>query len=169
MTVFDVFQLFFFSCRNPTPPFSLVPITANLTTQSAAFQALADPGETVRETPLMLRYKCNRCLQVSMVSYYWVYCLWKIMPFTEFKYLLYYNTSFMCRPISEVMMLDDTNLEAEFYYFSCTYVITSWLSSLYIPIIINISMRLTQSASADVPQALTKAHFNLPHAEKKQR
>lgn len=60
MTIFAVFHLFlFFFCRNPTPPFSFVPITTNLTTQSVAFQALADPGETVRETPLMLRYKCN--------------------------------------------------------------------------------------------------------------
>lgn len=50
---------FVFFCRNPTPPFSFLLITTNLTTQSVAFQALAVPGETVRETPLMLRYKCN--------------------------------------------------------------------------------------------------------------
>lgn len=50
---------FVFFCRNPTPPFFFVPITTNLTTQIVAFQALAGPGETVRETPLMLRYKCN--------------------------------------------------------------------------------------------------------------
>lgn len=61
MTIFDMFHLFgfFFPCRNPTPLFSFVPITTNLTTRSVAFQALADPGETARETPLMLRYKCN--------------------------------------------------------------------------------------------------------------
>lgn len=48
-----------FLCRNLTPPSSFVPITTNLTIQIVPFAALAVPGETVKETLLMSRYKCN--------------------------------------------------------------------------------------------------------------